>query len=117
MAALPGIGPGRVPETHRERLMGERTDRYLQLRVQFDVVPGSDRTTVRCSAVVHDRGNRAERRLLYVAVDHRLDGLNIADTVRAAGEMLVAEAFRMGSAAPGPPRTSAPSPGRVVPRL
>lgn len=89
-------------------------DDYRQLRIFLDHAPGSDRTHLSVFARVSRNGNRTDRPLLVASVDHRLGDFPVADTLRAAGEILVAEAFRMANPAPQAPRTKTPLIGRVA---
>jgi hypothetical protein len=92
----------------------DRRDEYRQLRIFLDHTPGEDRTSLTVSARVSRRGRRSDRLLLVASVDHRLGDFPVADTLRAAGEILQREAFRMANPAPQPPRGETDLLGRVV---
>src|SRR6187401_3630638 len=92
----------------------DRQDAYRQLRIFLDHTPGSDRTSLSVFARVSTRGRNRDRLLLTASVDHRLGDFPVADTLRAAGEILQREAFLMANPAPQAPRSETDYLGRVV---
>lgn len=85
-------------------MAAERADFFRQLELTICPREDRDQATLNVWARVSRRGVDRKRLLLSVDIAARITDLDVGQTLAIAGEILSAEAFRMGQPAPQAPR-------------